>query len=189
MEGLKFGELAKKSIWWKKVWRISPRILVVYNIRYMLANKVWRNITIRQIRQTLVPPNFRRLRYNTVNQIILPVLVASYKWTLVTTIYPQDSGLSKFQVTFGSIAITLLNQLSVQYPLPYCFCHGLYNCHLWEFPIPGTTCPLLMIMLQHIHTNTHIVFYMNLPPTIQYMNNIRKSGSWWHYIILINAYH
>ena len=29
----------------------------------MLANKVWRNITIRQIRQTLVPPNFRRLRY------------------------------------------------------------------------------------------------------------------------------
>ena len=29
----------------------------------MLANKVWRNITIRQIRQTLVPPNFHRLRY------------------------------------------------------------------------------------------------------------------------------
>ena len=29
----------------------------------MLANKVWRNITIHQIRQTLVPPNFRRLWY------------------------------------------------------------------------------------------------------------------------------
>ena len=29
----------------------------------MLANKVWQNITIRQIRQTLIPPNFRRLRY------------------------------------------------------------------------------------------------------------------------------
>ena len=63
LEGLKFGESAKKSIWRKKVWRISPRILVVYNISYILANKVWRNITIRQIRQTLVPPNFRRLRY------------------------------------------------------------------------------------------------------------------------------
>ena len=58
LEGLKFGESAKKSIWRKKVWRISPRILVVYNISYILANKVWRNITIRQIRQTLVPPNF-----------------------------------------------------------------------------------------------------------------------------------
>ena len=43
--------------------RESGRILVVYNNSYMLANKVWRNITIRQIRQTLVPPNFRRLRY------------------------------------------------------------------------------------------------------------------------------
>ena len=42
----------------------SGRILVIYNISYMLANKVWRNITIRQIRQTLVPPNFRCLRYN-----------------------------------------------------------------------------------------------------------------------------
>ena len=62
LEGLKFGDSAKKSIWRKKVWRISPRILVVYNISYILANKVWRNITIRQIRQTLVPPNFRRLR-------------------------------------------------------------------------------------------------------------------------------
>ena len=30
----------------------------------MLANKVWRNTTIRQIRQTLVPPNFRRLWYS-----------------------------------------------------------------------------------------------------------------------------
>ena len=60
LEGLKFGESAKKSIWQKKVWRISPCILVVYNISYILANKVWRNITIRQ---TLVPPNFRRLRY------------------------------------------------------------------------------------------------------------------------------
>ena len=48
--------------------------------------------------------------------IILPVLVASYKWTLVTTIYPQDSGLSKFQVNsdyviepaFGSISNALL---------------------------------------------------------------------------------
>ena len=37
LEGLKFGESAKKSIWRKKVWRISPRILVVYNISYMLA--------------------------------------------------------------------------------------------------------------------------------------------------------
>ena len=53
--------------------------------------------------------------------IILPVLVASYKWTLVTTTYPQNSGLSMFQVTFGSIAITLMNWLSVQYPPPYCF--------------------------------------------------------------------
>ena len=61
LEGLKFGESAKKSIWRKKVWQISPRILVVYNISYMLANKVWRNITILQIRQTLVPPNFHRL--------------------------------------------------------------------------------------------------------------------------------
>ena len=43
--------------------RESGHILVVYNISYMLANKVWRNITIRQIRQTLVPPNFHRLRY------------------------------------------------------------------------------------------------------------------------------
>ena len=42
----------------------SGRILVVYNISYMLANKVWRNITIRQIRQILVPLNFCRLRYN-----------------------------------------------------------------------------------------------------------------------------
>ena len=48
LEGLKFGESAKKSIWRKKVWQISPRILVVYNISYMLANKVWQNITIRQ---------------------------------------------------------------------------------------------------------------------------------------------
>ena len=32
LEGLKFGESAKKSIWRKKVWRISPRILLVYNI-------------------------------------------------------------------------------------------------------------------------------------------------------------
>ena len=39
------------------------RILVVYNISYILANKVWRFITIRQIRETLVPPNFRRLWY------------------------------------------------------------------------------------------------------------------------------
>ena len=54
LEGLKFGESAKKSIWRKKVWQISPRILVVYNISYMLANKVWRNITIRQIRQTFI---------------------------------------------------------------------------------------------------------------------------------------
>ena len=42
--------------------RESGHILVVYNISYMLTNKVWRNITIRQIRQTLIPPNFRRLR-------------------------------------------------------------------------------------------------------------------------------
>ena len=41
----------------------SRRVLVVYNISYMLTNKIWRNITIRQIHQTLVPPNFRRLRY------------------------------------------------------------------------------------------------------------------------------
>ena len=39
LEGLKFGESAKKSIWRKKVWRISLRILVVYNISYMLSNK------------------------------------------------------------------------------------------------------------------------------------------------------
>ena len=83
LEGLKFGESAKKSIWRKKVWRISPRILVVYNISYMLANKVWRNITIRQIHQTLVPPNFRRLRYICANdthylaplQDLIPTLV------------------------------------------------------------------------------------------------------------------
>ena len=43
--------------------RESGHTLVVYNISYMLANKVWRNITICQIRQTLVPPNFRRSRY------------------------------------------------------------------------------------------------------------------------------
>ena len=43
--------------------RESGHILVVYNNSYMLVNKVWRNITIRQIRQTLVPPNFRRLQY------------------------------------------------------------------------------------------------------------------------------
>ena len=47
----KFGGI---KVWRKKVWQISPRILVVYNISYMLANKVWRNITIRQIRQTFV---------------------------------------------------------------------------------------------------------------------------------------
>ena len=41
----------------------SGRILVVYNISYMLVNKVWRNITIRQICQTLVPLNFCCLRY------------------------------------------------------------------------------------------------------------------------------
>ena len=75
LEGLKFGESAKKSIWQKKVWQISPRILVVYNISYMLANKVWRNITNCQIRQTLVPPNFRRLQYT--NCYILALQKAS----------------------------------------------------------------------------------------------------------------
>ena len=59
-----------------KVWRISIEIslaeeslanycdsLKLVCILGILANKVWRIITIRQIRQTLVPPNFRRLRY------------------------------------------------------------------------------------------------------------------------------
>ena len=93
--------------------------------------------------------------------IILPVLVASYKWMLVTTIYPKDSGLSKFQVIFGSIAITLLNRLSVQYPLSYCFCHRLYNCHLWT--IPGTTCPLLMINASaHTYQHPHNEFCLPL---------------------------
>ena len=32
----------------------------------------------------------------------------------------------KFQVIFGSIAIMLLNWLSVQYPLSYCFEHLCY---------------------------------------------------------------
>ena len=39
--------------------RESGCILVVYNISYMLVNKVWQNIIIRQ---TLIPPNFHRLQ-------------------------------------------------------------------------------------------------------------------------------
>ena len=60
----------------------------------MLANKVWRNITIRQNRQTLIPPNFRRLRYTTVQFYVFGIFSYFSINTTLLLLFASTSELS-----------------------------------------------------------------------------------------------
>jgi len=90
LEWLKFGELGSQTFWRIKVWRIYHKVnkrpcgLIVG-----WWMKVWRILSIHQIRQILATPNFRCLRYAIIMVLIniASLLVYTYVDNMLRQIF------------------------------------------------------------------------------------------------------